>query len=744
MSAWQGNDVYSMGDLGQRYPVNSAYMGQGQNMNDPGWSGEQRGPAAQQDAYYQANPQMVQHGMPFDGQSGSFPRGRSQPINVPNARNNQHQYNHGAPPSGGTVLGMIQEQNSSAPSSQQHLLDGGSGRRSGDASFHVESTREQQNSYDSTSYMGNNSLIQLSASPSSQVQRDSSKPDPDASLRQEEVEIKSGWLFKKAESSWGWRKRWFVLYKSRLAYFSSPEARGVVKTIALNDPRVEAVVEALPNELEFRINSYGRSFHLKAVSDGERAQWIFALQLVIKDGMIAHEKYSELARRQQARKREQDGPQGYAANLMGGGSRQHQQQINQQARGMFSATQLKRKLAEALPWDASRGAPTPALSLSNPGSRDNSLHGSRDGSLRGGQQCRSLDVSQHNHDDSYHGGALKQDALSHGSRSRDGSLHGGLESWDPDDSGKRVRKDSDALTKTLSVAGQQAVELTMRYLAHMLLRGRGPFQVHEVVWVIHKACKGLLDRNATMPQLTSQFLTSVVLRGLLVKQQMGPDGTQWPEVHVNTESVEFHKFSQHLTHLIVGSLESNIEVAPEALVLPPILLPLLLLIEVMHQNEWPAPLSPQDYQDELISAVSALSSGNELVGPAPSSAFVMRGGGESTPTTPQSPKSSHTPTTPMSPMEPRSPGGFGERSVTPNMLQTSRSFQDLIEGMNQLPYNSQGKSSSLLVDDIKKEFDGGDVDAVSQPEDLTGILGSSEDIWDVLVDPDTVNENLGH
>lgn len=114
----------------------------------------------------------------------------------------------------------------------------------------------------------------------------------------------------------------------------------------------------------------------------------------------------------------------------------------------------------------------------------------------------------------------------------------------------------------------------------------------------------------------------------------------------------------------------------------------------------------------------------------------------------------------MSPMEPRSPGGFGERSVTPNMLQTSRSFQDLIEGMNQLPYNSQGesrpaplaphekrfpgKSSSLLVDDIKKEFDGGDVDAVSQPEDLTGILGSSEDIWDVLVDPDTVNENLGH
>jgi hypothetical protein len=34
----------------------------------------------------------------------------------------------------------------------------------------------------------------------------------------------------------------------------SPDARGVVKTIALNDPRVETVVEALPHELEFRIN----------------------------------------------------------------------------------------------------------------------------------------------------------------------------------------------------------------------------------------------------------------------------------------------------------------------------------------------------------------------------------------------------------------------------------------------------------------------------------------------------------
>ena len=40
--------------------------------------------------------------------------------------------------------------------------------------------------------------------------------------------------------------------------------------------------------------------------------------------------------------------------------------------------------------------------------------------------------------------------------------------------------------------------------------------------------------------------------------------------------------------------------------LPPILLPLLLLIEVIQQHGWPPALSQEAYQDELISAVSGL------------------------------------------------------------------------------------------------------------------------------------------
>jgi hypothetical protein len=138
----------------------------------------------------------------------------------------------------------------------------------------------------------------------------------------------------------------------------------------------------------------------------------------------------------------------------------------QQALGMFSTTQLKRKLAEALPFDVARGAPTPALSLSNPASREGSMHGSHHGDFR----SRSCETSQHNF--------LEMGSQS-GRRSRDGSSHdvhadyGMPEQQNPDDSGKRVRKDGETLSKTLSVAGQQAVELTMRYLAHMLLRGEG-------------------------------------------------------------------------------------------------------------------------------------------------------------------------------------------------------------------------------------------------------------------------------
>jgi hypothetical protein len=254
----------------------------------------------------------------------------------------------------------------------------------------------------------------------------------------DDVEIKSGWLFKKAESSWGWRKRWFVLYRSRLAYFSSPEARGVVKTIAMNDPRVAMVVEALPHELEFRINSYGRSFHLKAVSDSERAQWIFALQLAIKDGMINNDKQPS-----RHRKGMQPGVgevTGYA-NVVSGGSTPGSSRTSadssrtggsssRQSLGSISASQLKRKLTEALPNDANMGAPTPALSFSNPSSRDGSMRGAH---RHGPSGTRSADGSQHSAKAGYNG----DDVGVHGSGSASGRSHDA--SLGPDSSVRKGR-----------------------------------------------------------------------------------------------------------------------------------------------------------------------------------------------------------------------------------------------------------------------------------------------------------------
>ena len=109
-------------------------------------------------------------------------------------------------------------------------------------------------------------------------------------------EVRSGWLLKKAESSWGWRRRWFVLHPGRLTYQvrspscalscvgcvgwgcaaedvgwqATPDGTGVVKTIPLHDPRPcsasggalgrleTAGVEALGPDLEFRLHSFGR------------------------------------------------------------------------------------------------------------------------------------------------------------------------------------------------------------------------------------------------------------------------------------------------------------------------------------------------------------------------------------------------------------------------------------------------------------------------------------------------------
>ena len=76
---------------------------------------------------------------------------------------------------------------------------------------------------------------------------------------------------------------------------------------------------------------------------------------------------------------------------------------------------------------------------------------------------------------------------------------------------------------------------------------RARLQTHERRWIhAHDACLCACHANERAGN-----------------DQKAGGSQSWPEVYVNTESVEFHKFSQHITHCIVASLESHIEVAPE-------------------------------------------------------------------------------------------------------------------------------------------------------------------------------------
>lgn len=51
-----------------------------------------------------------------------------------------------------------------------------------------------------------------------------------------------------------------------------------MKTIVLGQG---GQVETVPSEFEFRIVCQGRRFHLKAPTAGEKAQWLFAFEMLL-------------------------------------------------------------------------------------------------------------------------------------------------------------------------------------------------------------------------------------------------------------------------------------------------------------------------------------------------------------------------------------------------------------------------------------------------------------------------------
>jgi hypothetical protein len=95
------------------------------------------------------------------------------------------------------------------------------------------------------------------------------------------------------------------------------------------------------------------------------------------------------------------------------------------------------------------------------------------------------------------------------------------------------------------VAGQQAVELTMRYLAHMLLRGDGPFQVHEVVWVIHKAYLNLIRREVCLCTCLSVSVSVSVSVCVSVSVSVSVYVSVYASVYVSVSVCSFVEILQH-------------------------------------------------------------------------------------------------------------------------------------------------------------------------------------------------------
>jgi len=147
-------------------------------------------------------------------------------------------------------------------------------------------------------------------------------------------------------------------------------------------------------------------------------------------------------------------------------------------------------------------------------------------------------------------------------------------------------------------AGRQAVELSLRFIADRLappLRAEGvgkgsnatPLSVSEVLVM---AWQGLCDRKATgtlkVEKFTSAFLTSSVLRSVIVKHHMA--STEWPMVVKDSTPEELH-LTGRVSAELVYSFAPLIEYAPEAEMLQPTLLPVLMLIELLERNSWPQP-----------------------------------------------------------------------------------------------------------------------------------------------------------
>ncbi|CAI2197321.1 10635_t:CDS:2, partial [Funneliformis geosporum] len=94
--------------------------------------------------------------------------------------------------------------------------------------------------------------------------------------------IKSGYLNKKQERRKNWKRRWFVLRSTKLAYYKSDKEYELLKILDMNDVHSVAEVK-LKNKLNvFYIVTSKRTYYVQAANKEELDEWVEAINKVKK------------------------------------------------------------------------------------------------------------------------------------------------------------------------------------------------------------------------------------------------------------------------------------------------------------------------------------------------------------------------------------------------------------------------------------------------------------------------------
>ena len=96
-----------------------------------------------------------------------------------------------------------------------------------------------------------------------------------------ETTVKSGYLEKKGEKRKTWKKRWFVLRSSKLAYYKNEKEYQLLRFIDVGDIKTVASVELKKSVNTFGIVTPKRTFYVRASSRQEMESWIQVLNNVM-------------------------------------------------------------------------------------------------------------------------------------------------------------------------------------------------------------------------------------------------------------------------------------------------------------------------------------------------------------------------------------------------------------------------------------------------------------------------------